>query len=173
AEDRPRVASARPSDRLDAAFEALPEFLRRRRQGGGLPELAFLRFLAELHRSGGLGGPALEARNATLALRATGRALLELPGGAELGLVAQSSRCIVALRRETQVAYRLLEGIDGCPRCELAKGMGDAVPRAREHHRLRGVAVTDAPGEGPGWIELPRAHLLAIDRALSPRVEPV
>ncbi len=164
-------ATATPG--LGRAFEALPDWLRRLGAAGDLAELAFLHFLGELHRAGGLQGPAADPAAAAEALRSAARAISTLPGGADLGLVALGGRSLVALRRERPLAQRLIRGLDGCEDCGLPAGAPESSPIGRAHRRLRGIAVTDAPLDGGGWVALPEQTIFSVDRSLEPRLEPL
>ncbi len=141
--DADRAPQRSPRER---AFEAVPDFLRRQLPGSGSLDLAFLLFLAELHRGGLLGNAAPERDEALPAFAAAARRLSAAEGAAMPPLLAASRRCLLAARGAAPLYWKKL-----------------AEP-------LRGLAVTDAPADVAAWTELPAGSLLAVGSDTTPRV---
>lgn len=159
-------------------FEELPEYLQHWVRGTSLAEVAFGVFLDALRRRAQLDDVAIEAPLVAELLVETARAVERASaaaGGkhrASQALVASNGRVLCGARQGSQpLAYTLLEGDAGCPRCRLGgERRLEAEAAVREHLRRRSVVMATSPLKPDTWVAAPDGGGIAVDRSLAVRL---
>lgn len=128
-------------------------------------ELAFHRFLANLHAEGRLEDPNAPAGAVAGALRAA--LSLAAPGGQAGAMLVTNGRMMLAASTGGSVCYAMREGILACQRCQGDRTLSESFPLRESHRRFRGVLVvlglTPVP---PGFLAVPATRVLAVGRKL-------
>jgi len=158
---------------------ALPDFLRRPIAGQTDSEHVFMLFLNHLREAGALDDPDAPAEVAGRALAHTVRQIDTWcrEAGSQrpsvLDLVATNGRILVGVRRGRPLHYALLEGILPCPVHGLDISTRDSDPRVRPHRQAKAVVFTTLLGDPSGFLEVPDAAVVAVERSLRVTVSSV
>jgi len=157
----------------------LPDFLRRPIAGDTDAEHVFMLFLHLLREAGALDnldapsdvvGQAL-ARTVTRVDALCREAGCQQPS--VLDLAVTDGRMVAATRRGRPLHYALIEGIVPCARHGIDSSTRDSNPLLRPHRQAKAVVFSTLLSDPTGFLEVPEASVVTVDRSLRVRVAPI
>jgi glutamine amidotransferase len=160
-----------------ALLGEMPDHLRRGIRGTTDSEVLFHVMLTFLHHEGRIDDPGVEAAQVGELMRATVwrlRSLLEDRGApateAILDMAITNGHVLAATCLGRPLHYALREGMGECELCGIRADGADDVSELllRSHRRYRGVFLSadHDPARAEGWITVPDASVVTVDRAL-------
>ena len=156
----------------------LPQFLRRPIAGDTDSEHVFMLFLHHLREAGALDDldAAADVVGRALARTVTQVDALCREAGCQqpsvLDLAVTDGRMLAATRRGRALHYALLEGIVPCARHGIDLSTRDSNPQLRPHRQAKAVVFATLLSDPAGFLEVPEASVVTVDRSLRVRVAP-